>query len=441
MQSKNYFLILFLLTWSGIIRLIYLLLRVLSFLGNRRAREWTEPRKSYKKILTSLKKIRTTERPIVLAMTSSAGEYEQILPVLERLRSKGWMPVIIFLSSSGLRYAEARHEEIPWFPSPLDSFFLVKKFFNLLRPNLVLVARQELWPNFLYRARQEVRLALLDASAGERIGKTSKWTKKFLLSFFHEIHCVSKEDMQWFKDQFQLDLPFYNSGDTKYDRVIERLENSTQQRQKLLEHWKNKFGNKNVFLLGSAWPADLDLVLKSLPSLEMPDLQIVVVPHQPTKEIISIMEQTLELHGRKISFYSSETITNDSVIIVDSMGILFELYEIASWVWVGGAVHHQVHNVLEPAVRGLPISHGLRYQNSHEAINLVNQALSLATDTPAELANWIQSTAPKFNPKLYRYMRSQAGASDRILQNLNVDQLNLEIKYAQRKDHHYVKLM
>lgn len=439
-MNKKRIWIIFLLVWSILIQAINTLLECLSLCGNQKAKEWTQPRKNYKKIFKSLQEISFSGRPIVLGLASSAGEYEQLLPVLERIRAKGWLPVIIFFSASGMRYAKARNEEIIWFPTPVDSYFNVKKFFNCLAPKLVIVARHELWPNFIYHASKGSRLVLIDGSVSQGMQKDFLGIRKKILSLFHSIHTVNREDYHWFKTSCDPEVKIYESGDTKYDRAFERFQKTKTTRDTLVKNWHNQYGNHKCLVLGSAWPEDVELALQALAMTRQPDLRLVVVPHQTHPHMIAKMQEIIQARGSESCLYSDQT-KNKGVIVVDQMGMLFDLYDIAAWVWVGGALHHQVHNVLEPAVRGLPLAFGPRFLNSHEAKDLIAQGLVLSTDRAEELAHWIDSTAPAEHVKLLDYMRNKIGASEQIIFHTKVDQLKNEIKYDRTKNHHQFNTM
>ena len=76
---------------------------------------------------------------------------------------------------------------------------------------------------------------------------------------------------------------------------------------------------------------------------------------------------------------------SNHVLIIDGMGLLAEFYGCADLALVGGGIHNRVHNVLEPAVRGLYLSYGPRYHTSKEAIGLVNDDLVTVVDSDAKL--------------------------------------------------------
>ena len=60
------------------------------------------------------------------------------------------------------------------------------------------------------------------------------------------------------------------------------------------------------------------------------------------------------------------------VKIINIIGVLAELYWYAKMAYIGGGFSAGVHNVMEPAVAGVPTFFGPKYQNFDEAIQIIN---------------------------------------------------------------------
>ncbi|MEI8027109.1 MAG: glycosyltransferase N-terminal domain-containing protein [Pseudomonadota bacterium] len=392
-------------------------------MGSQKAQNWLSPRQDQESTKRVLREVKSVGRPIVLAFASSAGEYEQILPVIHQLISEGWSALVCFFSPSGIKFAKARRDEIPYVASPLDTVWHVNSFFDALKPDIVLVSKQELWPCFLWAASERSSLFLVDASVSERMLKRrslfpfSKYISMY--SLFHGVFCVSQKDYDWFI-QFGLSPKKLEiTGDTKFDRAHERLQSSKEKRESICEDWKRCFGDHHTFVVGSAWPEDVLLVMSALKLLKQ-EISVALVPHDTSPEMCLELARIVESFGYRSLLYSKrhrEPLPGKEgreVIIVDQLGLLFEMYDLASWAWVGGALHHQVHNVLEPAIRGTPTAFGLRFTNSQEARDLIAEGVAFATNDANQLAHWIHSTPPKWDENLVKTMQNKMGASERI---------------------------
>jgi len=101
------------------------------------------------------------------------------------------------------------------------------------------------------------------------------------------------------------------------------------------------------------------------------------------------------------------------------MGMLSEVYGAAEAAFVGGALHRQVHNVLEPACHGLALAYGPFYKNSQEAVHLARAGLADVVSDAAAFAAWLEAADKRLSrgeePPLARALDELAGASDRIL--------------------------
>ena len=77
------------------------------------------------------------------------------------------------------------------------------------------------------------------------------------------------------------------------------------------------------------------------------------------------------------------------VLIVDTVGLLAQLYRLADIAFVGGSFRGSVHNVMEPAAMAKPVIFGPTIQNAHEASLLVERGGAKLVRTPQELADAI----------------------------------------------------
>jgi 3-deoxy-D-manno-octulosonic-acid transferase len=61
------------------------------------------------------------------------------------------------------------------------------------------------------------------------------------------------------------------------------------------------------------------------------------------------------------------------VVILDSIGMLSNVYRYATIAYVGGGFNKHIHNVLEPAVFGVPVIFGTNFSKSVEATELIKE--------------------------------------------------------------------
>ena len=157
-------------------------------------------------------------------------------------------------------------------------------------------------------------------------------------------------------------------GDTRYDQVLRRSRESM--RVQLLA--PEVIAGKKVIIAGSTWPEDEAVLLPACRELmvERNDVLVILVPHEPTPNALEQLEQSLATHSH-IRFSALSGYQGESYILVDSIGILMSLYRYGHVAFVGGSFHQGIHNVLEPAVYGIPVLIGPVHENSQEATALI----------------------------------------------------------------------
>lgn len=387
-----------------------------------------------------------------LFFCSSAGEYEQGLPLARRLEQAGGEVVICFFSKSGYTFAQARGEKRYYFLSPIDSYWAWKKVFETLKPQASFVVRHEFWPGFLkFASVWRKGLFLINASKSLSASNQIQYRlKSKMLSYFRKIYYVSKDDHDYFTKR--LGIPgkkILCTGDSKYDSVYERsLLKKTQaiKYRDLLD----QFGLVDSrLILGSAWDMDVKVGLGALAQLKQQvskKLQVMVALHKPEDQAISAVEHAckqLKLsHMRLSTMMKLEDGTAQSpkaaydVIIVDSVGILSELYCCGQLAFVGGGLHYQVHNVLEPAFYALALAYGPLYKNSGEAIVLAeSQAASIINEKDDLIEWWTYQMNSRYasGQQASSLIKSYLGATDDIVADLKAEHIIYDGKTTRNK--------
>lgn len=353
-------------------------------------------RPSVSDLAAVLQRKRKNYKDAVLFFCSSAGEYEQARPLIDRLvKDKVFVHTLIF-SKSGYDYATARKDDVSFSLSPAtDSVWDWGWLLAALRPTLTAVVRHELWPGFVWSAKNYGSLVLIDASRsiGETNSKPKKFVRSALLNMFDKIYAVSKTDADFFIQNYNLDQKnVMISGDTKFDRVLERSLSSVNSISKL-STLLPKVDLRLV--LGSVHPADLETLLGAvtLDKNLLQDWQVVIAPHHIDAENIKHFQSRLKDAGLDSKTYTTiddgRSMAANQILILDTMGMLAEAYSFGTAAFVGGASHHQVHNVLEPAVHGLNLAWGPRYESSQEAVQFVNDGIAKVVKTPVDFKTWL----------------------------------------------------
>ncbi|MGD1046585.1 MAG: glycosyltransferase N-terminal domain-containing protein, partial [Bacteroidota bacterium] len=209
-------------------------------------------------------------------------------------------------------------------------------------------------------------------TTSERFYPLLKNFHRLLFNNFASILTVSAQDADAFA-LFELTHPSVEAiGDTRYDQVWQR---SADAKKKHLVPPVILKGKK-ILLAGSTWPEDEEVLIPSIKKILQYDSNVLVilVPHEPTEDALENIEYTLGSKPRTIRFSNLNDYANERIIIVDSIGILMALYQYANVSYVGGGFRQGIHNVLEPAVYGIPVVFGPKHTNSQEAMELARRS-------------------------------------------------------------------
>lgn len=406
------------------------LARVLLFflaLVNKKIRVGLQDRKKlFENLIIDLTGI-NRKKKMIWFHSASMGEFEQAKPIIEKLKSERDVNIIItFFSPSGyrnsLKYPFA--DIISYIP--IDTPILTERFLNLVRPNIAIFMRYDIWPNMIWKLdKKKIPYFIVDATMRPQSKRKLPLVLDFHKSLFAnvtKILAVSSDDANNFKEFGIPDRKIEIVGDTRFDRVY--LKSIDARSKKLFK--ENFFEGKKVFVLGSSWEADEDVMLPALMKLMQYDKSLItiIVPHEPTVPHIERIEHTLLKYYSSIRFSFMNNYNDERFIIVDSVGILLTLYTYAHAAYVGGSFKQGIHNVLEPAVYGIPVLFGPKIENSREANELVRLGGSFVIRNKKEAYKIIRKLFTDENFRLERgkicsdFVKSNIGATDKILQKI-----------------------
>ncbi|MGC8654051.1 MAG: 3-deoxy-D-manno-octulosonic acid transferase [Candidatus Kryptoniota bacterium] len=353
------------------VNLLRISFHIISMFDSKVSRGIEGRRGLFLKLKENLDKIDKSKKRIWFHV-SSLGEFEQAKPVIELLKEKGYAVIVSFFSPSGYDYSlNYKYADVITY-LPLDLPRLAKRFVELVKADVLVVMRYDLWMNHVTEAKKGgTKVILADATFPTKILRQPVFLKRFyrILYSLPDLIITTSADQKKIFDYFLQDGNTIVGGDTRFDRVLDRSEKAARE---FNFPYVNELRKKKVVVLGSTWHEDIEVIGRALKKLleKYSDLVLVIVPHEPTsREINSIRE---EFPGCAVFSEIKESPNlNVRVIIVDSVGILSKIYSTANIAYVGGGFGAGVHNVLEPAVYGIPIVTGPRIENSNEAVELL----------------------------------------------------------------------
>lgn len=298
---------------------------------------------------------------------SSAGEIELLRPLVARIEERfpGSSIVVSAFAISGYTFARKTFPKHHVIYFPADLAFIIRRFFRVLNPVLIVIVESEFWPNFFAVAeRWQIPLYVLNGKMSAKSFRSHKMTglipwalrKVTLFAVQTEDHAAR------FRDLGVAGASIHVTGNMKYD--LSDDQDGSDSRQKLRSHY-GLSDDMPVWIGGSIHRGEDGALAWAQSRLVGDDyqLQLVVVPRYPA-DVPAIVE-AFEEHGlkavRKTEMSASgEDVFSDphTVLIVDTIGDLKQYYAMSDVAYVGGSLNYRGsnkggHNLMEPAILGI----------------------------------------------------------------------------------------
>ena len=327
-------------------------------------------------------KIQATDRTIWFH-AASLGEYEQGLPVIEAIKQQypNHKIVVTFFSPSGYEVRKNNNLADVTVYLPLDTISNAKQFLRIVHPEMAFFIKYEYWPNYLNELkRKQIKTYLISGILRENQA-FFKWYGGFYrnalktFDYFFVQNESSKTLLQ--------SIGFNNvkvSGDTRFDRVVSILE-----RDNSLDFIAQFKADKTTIVIGSSWPKDEELLIDYINN-SAENVKFIIAPHNIKLEQIQELKKAITKKTILFSEKDTVDVSNYSVFVIDTIGILTKIYSYADIAYVGGGFGNPgVHNILEPATFGVPVVIGPNYAHFAEATALVNMEGCISIQNQTQL--------------------------------------------------------
>lgn len=300
---------------------------------------------------------------------SSVGEVSLLKPLVALLeRNQPEAPILISAyTNTGLETARKSYGRHRVMAFPLDLSFVTARFFAHFQPRLVVIVEADFWPNFLKTAaREEVPVAVVNARISEksfrihaRIGLLPRLLKKLpLLAAQTTGHAERLISLGALRGHVEV------TGNMKYDLA----DNGAPASGRGTARAALGYSPADIVIVGGSLhdPEDRAL-LESFRSLGCADAALIVVPRYPASaEEIRRRARTLGFEAvlkTAVDRGEARAPGKAGILIVDTVGQLRELYSAADIAFVGGSLFYRGankggHNLMEPAILGLPVLFG-----------------------------------------------------------------------------------
>lgn len=311
------------------------------------------------------------EGPVIWFHAVSVGEAEAAFPLVKRIRNDFPEKKILITTTTPTGSARVKAvlaDTVEHVYLPYDTPCAVGRFMTTFKPELAVVMETEIWPNlFAACASKNIPLLIVNARLSERSARGYARIPGLItpaLSCISQIAAQTKDDADRFVLIGAEQGRVLAAGNLKFD--IEIDSQSIDQGKRLKDEL---FAGRFVWIIASTHKNEEAIFLDLYPQLKaaIPELLLLIVPRHPERfaEVARLID---ECRFNVITRSSGLKCADDTdVYLLDRMGELKTFYAAADLAFVGGSmVPTGGHNILEPAVLGIPVLFGPFMDNFKE---------------------------------------------------------------------------
>lgn len=384
------------------IRAYTVAVKAAALFGNPKAKQWVEGRRQRPEPGND-------QSPWVWFHAASLGEFEQGRPVIEALKKEhpDIKVSLTFFSPSGyeIRKNYPLADEVLYLP--VDTLKNARQWVERHHFVATFFIKYEFWFNYM-TALDEKHIPLYYISL---ILKPDQYFFKWYGGWFrkqlkHVSHFFVQDDttMKLLKG-----IGFDNvtrCGDTRFDRVA-----AIAKQAKTFPEIEAFIHGRQCIIAGSSWPPDEKLLIPYIERLPE-NYCMIIAPHDISEKHIRQIRESLT------------SINPDKVYLIDTVGILSQLYQYARFVYIGGGFGVNIHNIQEPVTFGCPVVFGPKYKSFKEAVDLVSLGGAFSINGQEELNKTFdrlindEAHYQQASEICKKYLKSQLGATDAILKEI-----------------------
>ncbi len=381
-------------------------------LFNPKAKKWINGRKGLFQTLPDI-----SNKEVVWFHCASLGEFDQGLPLMNRIKHENpeIYLIVTFFSPSGFENFEKRDHLADFVCYlPLDTPSNARKFISIIQPSSIFFVKYEFWGNFILAAKKFGSKIYNVSGIFRPSHRFFKWYGSFFRSLLKQFDFFFVQNES--SKHLLTEIGITNTkitGDSRFDRVIEN--SLSAQPNSVIEAFKS---NDKLVVIGSSWPVDEELLI---PWINKTSFKVLIAPHQVDEKHIEQISKGITRKVERYSKTSTESIKDIDVLIVDTIGLLASAYKYGEIAYVGGGFTGNLHNILEPAVFGLPVIFGPKYKRFPEGQAFINGGFGFSISTLNEFEKTfelIQSNLNNISAKEKRFVEQNAGATDQIYRHI-----------------------
>ncbi len=319
---------------------------------------------------------RDGQRTCIWFHAVSVGEVQLLGPLLAELqqRAPDVEAVISTTTKTGFALAKKKHADALVFYCPLDFTWATASAMQRIRPDLLVLAELELWPNLVAAARNiGARLAVVNGRLSENSFRGYRRIRPLVARLLRSIDRIATQTPQYAERFTELGAEpdrVIVTGSIKFDGAQSVRNNP---RTSALRELAGITPKDAVFLAGSTQSPEESMALQTFKTLkdENPNLRLILVPRHPERfeEVKELLDASGMPWQRRSDLETVGRRPAARILLVDTVGELGAWWGTAQIGFVGGSFGSRGgQNMIEPAAYGTAVSFGPNTQNFRDVV-------------------------------------------------------------------------
>jgi 3-deoxy-D-manno-octulosonic-acid transferase len=359
-------------------------------------------REGFAEKLLGLVPRRQGDRPCFWLHAVSVGEVNLLEPLLAELdrRLPQWECVISTTTMTGFAQARKKYAGRQVFYAPLDFSWAVRNALERIRPNVLVLAELELWPNLIREAkRQDIDVAVVNGRLSDGSFRGYRRLGPFIRRLMAQIDLIAAQNEEY-AERFRLlgahPESVHTTGSMKFDGAETDRNNPATRRCARLA---GILPEHIVFLAGSTQEPEEALALRTFQQLKdrHPHLRLILVPRHPDRfeEVARLLDASgLPWQRRSALVDEAQHDAPARILLVDAVGELRAWWGTAQIAFVGGSLSSRGgQNMIEPAAYGAAVCFGPNTSNFRHTVALLLEAeAAVVVQNGEELTTFVRRT-------------------------------------------------
>ncbi len=381
---------------------------------------------------------RTSDKTCLWLHAVSVGEVNLLAPLLKMIEQERpeWECVISTTTMTGMALATKKYPKQTVFYCPLDFSWAVNAAMRRIRPDMLVLAELELWPNLIRAAKHHgAKVAVINGRLGEKSFRGYRRIRPLVARLLRQIELLAVQD-ETYAERFRVlgarPETIHVTGSMKYDGAPTDRGNPATQRLAALAGFA---ADDVVLLAGSTQEPEESLALATFRELsgKHPRLRLVLVPRHPDRfEAVAKLLDSSGIAWQRRTALEREAASGSPpspasrVLLVDVIGELGAWWGTAHIAFVGGSMGSRGgQNMIEPAAYGAAVFFGPNTWNFRDIVAaILDHNAAVVVENDAQFREFVRRCleAPKYAADLghraQMFVQSQLGATQRTFRLL-----------------------